>query len=150
MLCESEVAQFNVVVLIHQHVVRLDVSVHNPVAMQIGDDSHHLTGEMFALGVREVDAPLVDEVEKGALLDEFHGQAQLRRFGDGADHEDDVGVPVLGQHVDLIVELLQKLLADVGVEDFLDGHVQIEIFPYVDRAKPTHRYLLAHLQISHS
>ena len=71
-------------------------------------------------------------------------------FGDGAEHEDDVGMPILGKHVDLVVKLLEQLLADVGVEDLLDGHVQLEVPAFVDGAESSHRDLLSLLQVAYA
>lgn len=51
---------------------------------------------MSAFGIAEVDPSLVDQIVESTLLDKFHRDAELRRFGDGADHEDDIGMAVLG------------------------------------------------------
>ena len=56
---------------------------------------------------------------------------------------------ILGQHVDLVVELIEQLLADVRVEDLLDGDIQVEVLSFMDGAEPSHRYLLPHVQVSH-
>ena len=91
----------------------------------------------------------MDEVKESSFFDQLHGDAKSRGLGDGPNHEYDVGVTVLSQHVHFIVEFLKKLLADVGVEHFLNRYLQLEIFPLVDRAKPTHRNLLPNLQVVH-
>jgi hypothetical protein len=57
-------------------------------------------------------------------------------------------VTILGQHVHFVVELLQQLLADIGVEHLLHRHLQLEVPPFVDCAEPAHRDLLPDLQIS--
>jgi len=146
---QSEITQPNIEIFIHEHVVRFDVPVHYAVLVEVCDDADHLLHDGLSAILGEVGLLFVDYVEESALLDQLHGQAELRGFRYGADHEDDVGVAVLGEHVDLIVELFEKLLADVGVEDLFDGYVQVEVFAFVDGAEAAHRDLLAHLQICH-
>lgn len=150
MLGQSEIAELDVVVPIQQHVVRFDVSVYYAVAVQVGDDCDHLRGDVPSLCLRKVDPPLVDEVEEGALLDQLHGQAETGGLGNGPYHQDNVGVPVFCQHVHLVIEFLQQLLADVGIEHLFDSHLQLEVFALVNCTEPSHRNLLPYLQISQS
>lgn len=57
---------------------------------------------------------------------------------------------ILGKHIDLVIELIQQFLADVGIEDLLNGHIDIEILTLMDRTKSTHGYLLSNFQITHT
>ena len=79
--------------------------------MQIGDDTNHLLDYSFALWFTQVGSFLVDEIEESTLFDQLHGEDEFWWFGDGADHEYDVGVSVLGKHVDFVVEFLDELVA---------------------------------------
>lgn len=56
-------------------------------------------------------------------------------------------MPVLGQHVDLVVEFLQQLLTDVGIEHLLYRYLQLEITATMDGAEAPHRYLFSNLQV---
>jgi hypothetical protein len=121
--------------------------VHDAHAVEVGDDPDQLQGDLPLIGFGEGGPSAVQQVEERALLDQFHDQQQLRRGGHCAEHEHDVGVAVLGEHADLVVELSQQLLGYVGVEDLLDRHLQLEEPPPVDCAEPAHRNLLPHLQV---
>ena len=138
MFGQSEIAQFNVEIFVNKHVMRFDISMHNSMLMQIGNHPHHLLHNHPPAILIQIGLLLMDYVEEGALLDQLHCQTQLRGFGYGADHEDDVGVPVFGQHVDFVVELFEELLADVGVEYLLYCYVEVEVFAFVDCAETAH------------
>lgn len=91
----------------------------------------------------------MQQIEQRAFLHQLHHQAQLRRDRDGSEHEHDIWVAVLGQHVDLIVELPEQFLADVGVEHLLDRHFHLQAPPAMDCAEPAHRNLLSDLEVAH-
>ena len=91
----------------------------------------------------------MDQVEKSALFDQFHDKAELWRDSDGPEHEYDVGMAILGKHIDLVIELIEQFFADVGIEDLLYCHVDIIVLPFVDGTKSSHGYLLTYLQIAH-
>ena len=72
MASQSEIAKFNSKVLVDEHVVRFDVSVHNAMAVQIGDDSDNLECDSASVRVREAGLAFMNQIEEGALLDQFH------------------------------------------------------------------------------
>lgn len=96
MFGQTEITQLDIIIFIHEHVVRFDISMHYSMTVQKCNNSHHLRSQMSAFGIAEVDPSLVDQIVESTLLDKFHRDAELRRFGDGADHEDDIGMAVLG------------------------------------------------------
>ena len=92
----------------------------------------------------------MDKIEQSAFFDQFHCQAESGRLGNGSYHEHDVGMTILGQHVDLVVDLIKELIADVGVEDLLYSHLELEILSYVDRTETAHRDLFSDLEVIHT
>ena len=44
---------------------------------------------------------------------------------------------IFGEHIDLIVELLDELVAKFGIEDFFDGNIKIKIFAKMYGAEST-------------
>ena len=69
---KSEVTQFYCVILIYEHVVRLDVPVDDAVPVQVGYDRDHLQCYLLPVLVGKIDPLLVDEVEESAFLDQLH------------------------------------------------------------------------------
>jgi hypothetical protein len=47
-------------------------------------------------------------------------------------------MPVLCQHIYLIVELLQQLLADVWVKDLLYSNLQLKVLALMNGAEASH------------
>lgn len=144
---EAEVAELDRVALVDQNIVGFYVSVHDAHAVEVGHHSDQLHCDFSFISLGKGDLFPVDEIEQRPLFHVLHDEQQLRRRGDGSEHEDDVGVPVLRQHAHLVVELVQQLLGYVGIEHLFYRHLKLEEPPLVDRAETAHRNLLADLQV---
>ena len=144
---EAEVAELDRVALVDQNIVGFYVSVHDAHAVEVGHDTDQLHSDLSFIGLGQGCLFPVDEIEERPLFDVLHDEQQLGRRGDGPEHEDDVGVPVLGEHVHFVVELVQQVLGYVRIEDLLYRHLQLEEAALVDRAEPAHRNLLPTLQV---
>ena len=138
MACESEVTEFEGEIFIEEHVVRFDIAVNDTVAVKVCDDADHLRCDAATICLREIAFFTVQQIEESAFLHQFHDKTELRRFGDGCNHEYDVRVSVLGEHVHFVVELIKQLFAYVWVEHFLNRHLQIEVPASVDCTKTSH------------
>lgn len=99
------------------------IAMDDPHAVQVGNHADQLQCDFSLISFRKGCLPSMDEIEEGAFFDQLHNETQLRWCGDSPKHKDDVGVSVLGQHVDFVVELVEEFFGDVGIEDLLDGYV---------------------------
>lgn len=125
----------------------LYIAMHDPHAVQVGHHSDQLQGDLSLISFGEDGLPAMDQIKQRPFFDQLHNEAKLRWRRDGPQHEDDIGVSVLGQHVDFVIELIQELLGDVGIEDLLDGYVQLEEFALVDGAEAAHGDLFPDLEV---
>ena len=124
---DAEVGQLGVPIRRQQHVVRLDVTVHDAALVRVGEGRGHLHGDRERLGERQ--APLerdalVQVVPVDELADDERAPVRLAAVDDG----DDAGVREQGERAGLALEAIDRVgrLQTPRVQE-LDGHGAAEL-----------------------
>ena len=146
---QPEIAYLERVVFVYKKVVGFDIAMDDSMAVEVADYCDDLCGYFLLVLVGEIDLALMDEVIQSALFHQFHDEAKLGGSCNRGYHEYDIWMAIFSQHIYLVVELVQQLLTDVGIEHFLYCHLQLEVPAFMDRAKTAHRNLFPYIQIAH-
>lgn len=94
----------------------------NPVLVKIVHRAKYLEDYVSPLTVAQLDFLFVDQIIKRTEFNELCDNGKIWGDATNANQKDYVGMPKLSQHVNLIAQLEQKLLAHFGVKHFFDSH----------------------------
>jgi len=108
-----------------QHVVGLDVAVHEAVVVGVGQRVGHLAEESHRLSGRQLAAP-GEPGTQGLALDERHRVVQEVAGLAGGEQRDDVGMGEPGREADLLAEAIgADRVRQLGGQE-LDDHLAVE------------------------
>lgn len=89
----------------------------------------------------------MNKVIERARFDKLGHDGQIWWDTRNAYQKDNFGMTVLGQHIDLVAELLEKFFVDFGVEDFLHCHFKAFVLATMNCTEPAHGDLFKDFQI---
>ena len=108
--CEAEVANFDVVFGVEQHVLGLEVPVHQLLPVQVHHGVADLLADVHALGERKAATALVKNVKNILALGQLLHEVAVAALGAKAKQAHYVGMLQLAHDVGLAAELLQQAL----------------------------------------
>lgn len=127
--------------------MRFDISMNNPMFVQIIYRAHYLGNNSFSLFLTVVGLSFMELIIQGSIFYELSHNGKIWGSTRNSYEQDNGWMSEFGQHIYLITKLLKQFFTDFRVEDFLDSNFQTFVLPPMDGTEAAHRYLFIYLQI---
>lgn len=120
--CQPKIAQLGFILRINQNVMRLNISVSKSMLVQVVEGLYHLPCDIRFVGRCQRSLSAVQKIEKCTFLAVLHHEHQRRGLRYYSDQKDDIRMAISGEIQYLVIEFINKILANVGVEHTFDSN----------------------------
>ena len=133
--------------LIDEHVVTLDVAVHDAQVVHVEVDARAVEGNVDARAQAQLRVPLHVEQREETVVDELVHDHDVGDARAAAHEQGDVRVPQDRLHHDFVLNLGQQFVRDVRVENLLNRHGRAVEQALVDHRETALADLLVDFQV---